>query len=92
MMDTDKQWRIDNAKRLRGLQLQLRPYTAWSKDWEHDHCAACWAKFDESEGTDCQKDGYATGPDYPKGAGYEWVCRECFADLKTEMKWTEVGR
>ncbi len=90
-MDSDKQWRIDNAKRLQGLQLQHRPYSAWSKDWEHDHCAACWAKFTECEGSDSQTEGYATGPDYSKGAGYEWICRQCFADLKTEMKWTETG-
>ena len=60
-MDSDKQWRIDNAERLQGLQLQLRPHTAWSKDWEHDHCAACWTKFAEPEGSDSQKEGYATG-------------------------------
>jgi hypothetical protein len=80
-MDSDKQWRIDNAKRLQGLQLRLRPYAEWSKDWEHDHCAASWVKFAESQGSDSQKEGYA---------GYEWVCRQPFADLKTGMKWTEV--
>jgi hypothetical protein len=90
-LDADKQWRIDNAKRLHGLHLQLRPYTAWSKEWEHDHCAACWAKFAEFEGADIQHEGYATGCDYAKGAGYEWVCLQCFADLKTEMKWTDAS-
>jgi hypothetical protein len=30
-MDSTKQWRIDNAKRLQGLTLQLRPYTLWSR-------------------------------------------------------------
>jgi hypothetical protein len=89
-MNSTNQWRIDNAKRLKGLELQLRPYTAWSRDWEHDHCAACWAKFSESDGSDISQEGYATGPDYPKGAGYEWVCQQCFDDLKTEMNWTEV--
>ena len=32
-------------------------------------------------GLDGQREGHATGPDYPKGAGYEWVCRQCFSDL-----------
>jgi hypothetical protein len=90
-MSSDKQWRIDNAKRLRGLPLRFRPYHAWSKDWDHDHCAACWAKFTDREGSEGQTEGYATGPDYPKGAGYEWVCGQCFIDLKTEMEWSEIG-
>jgi hypothetical protein len=89
-MDSTKQWRIDNAKRLHGLRLQLRPYTVWGKEWDHDHCAACWAKFSESGDSEVLRDGYATGPDYPKGARYEWVCRQCFADLQSEMNWTEV--
>jgi hypothetical protein len=90
-MVSDNQWRIDNAKRLQGLQLHLRRYRAWSKAWDHDHCTACWARFTECEGSDGQTEGYATGSDYPKGAGYEWVCRQCFTDLKTEMEWREIG-
>jgi hypothetical protein len=53
----DKQWRIDNASRLKGLQLQFRRYARWSESWDHDHCAACWAEFAEFEGPDIQHEG-----------------------------------
>jgi hypothetical protein len=86
----DNQWRIDNAQHLKGLRLQFRPYARWSESWDHDHCAACWKKFAESEGEDIQHEGYATGDDYPRGACYEWVCSDCFNALKNEMQWTAV--
>jgi protein-L-isoaspartate(D-aspartate) O-methyltransferase len=34
------------------------------------------AKFSASGGLGIPQEGYATGPDYPKGAGYEWVCQQ----------------
>lgn len=85
--DPNKQWRIDNASNLRGVRLQFRRYTRWSESWDHDHCAACWAKFAEFEGPDIQHEGYATCDD-PRGAGYDWICQSCFDDLKDDMQWT----
>lgn len=85
---TDDQWRIENARRLAGLTLHLRRYTRWSEEWDHDHCAACWATFAEFDGPDILDEGYVTGPDYPKGAGYEWVCPKCFSDLAGRLGWT----
>jgi hypothetical protein len=85
-----KQWRIDNAGRLKGARLQFRPYMRWSESWDHDHCAGCWAKFAEFEGPDILHEGYATRDDDPKGAGYEWVCQACFNDLKDDMEWSAV--
>ena len=63
---TDKQWRIDNASHLEGVRLQLRRYARLSESWDHDHCAACWAKFAELEGPDIQQEGYTTGDGYPR--------------------------
>jgi hypothetical protein len=90
--DSDKKWRIDNARHITGVRLQFRPYTRWSESWDHDHCVACWAKFAEFDGADILREGYATCDDYPKGACYEWVCATCFADLRDEMKWTVSGK
>jgi hypothetical protein len=81
------QWRIDNAHHLAGLYLHFRRYTRWSESWDHDHCAACWAKFAEYDGPEIVHEGYATGPDYPRGADYEWVCPECFTDLAGILGW-----
>jgi hypothetical protein len=88
MAQDDKQWRLDNARHLLGLTLQWRSYQAWSSDWDHDHCAACSAKFMEGNAADTLHEGFATRDDYPKGAGYEWVCRHCFEDLKLDMRWS----
>src|SRR5262245_27913415 len=86
--EADKQWRIDNANHLKGVRLQFRHYSRPSESWDHDHCAACWAKFAEFDGADVQHEGYTTCKDYPRGAGYEWICQTCFADLKDEMQWS----
>jgi hypothetical protein len=91
MESLDKQWRIDSASRLKGQRLQLCRYTKWSESWDHDHCAACFAKFAEYEGRDIQHEGYATCEDYVKGARYEWVCRRCFEELREEMHWSDAS-
>jgi hypothetical protein len=88
MAKPDKQWRIESARRLKGLKLRFRRYTRWNESWDHDHCAACWTKFAEFEGPDIQHEGYATEDDYPEGACYEWVCKTCFSDLKDDMQWS----
>ena len=85
--ENPKQWRLENASHLQGLRLQLRRYARWSESGDHDHCSACWAKFAEFDGPEIQHEGYATGDDYKHGAGYEWVCRDCFDDLKDDMGW-----
>jgi hypothetical protein len=84
-------WRVENAKWLRGLGLRRKKYRKRSEQWDHDHCAGCWAKFAEFEGSDIQHEGYATCEDYKFGADYDWVCMKCFSDLKDEMGWTEVA-
>jgi hypothetical protein len=86
--DPDKDWRITNARHLKGQRLRFRRYTRWSDTWDHDHCAACWARFAEGEEPDIQHEGYVTGDDYPKGAGYDWVCKQCFTDLREDMQWS----
>jgi hypothetical protein len=84
-------WRLDNLpKELNGATLERRRYEARSQTLDHDHCAACMAKFAEFEGPDIQHEGYTTRADYPRGAGYEWICMACFSDLKHATGWTEA--
>jgi hypothetical protein len=85
------QWRLDFAKRLEGVALQYQKYRRRSASSDHDHCAACWAKFAEFDGPDIQHEGYATCEDYKHGARYDWVCRDCFEDLKEFMGWKLVS-
>jgi hypothetical protein len=89
--ESDKQWRIDNASFLKGVRFQFRRYIRWSESWDHDHCAACWAKFAVFEGPDIHHEGYATCEGYPRGACYEWICQPCFVDLRDDMQWTVAG-
>jgi hypothetical protein len=77
-------WRSEQIEHLRGLTLWKSKYTRWSAEWDHDHCAACSAKFMEND-ADALHEGYATGPDYKLGARYEWLCEQCFSDLKDEL-------
>src|ERR1700687_476433 len=81
-------WRCDLAHHIRGVTLWKSTYIQFSADWNHDHCAGCGARFAEFDGPDILREGYTTGPDYKKGARYEWVCEQCFSDLKDEMGWS----
>jgi hypothetical protein len=83
-------WRIHNCRLLRGLTLRRKPYRKWSERWDHDHCAACWARFAEVDSPEIQHEGYATCEDYKLGADYDWVCVGCFSELRDEMGWVEV--
>ncbi len=86
-MDSDKQWRIDTGRHIEGALLQRRTYEAPSEEWDHDHCACCWAKLAELDGAEIQHQGYTTTDAYIHGAGYDWVCDQCFSDLKEDMGW-----
>ncbi len=91
---TEGDWRLEQLKRhplLRGVRLQRKAYRPRSPEWDHDHCAGCWAKF-AGNGSDpaLLHEGYATCSDYPRGEGYEWVCSECFDLFKAKMGWIEV--
>jgi hypothetical protein len=86
----ESQWRIDNASHLKAIRFQFRRWTRRHHDdpWDHDHCAACWAKFAEFDGPDIQHEGFTTCDDYKRGAGYEWICQTCFVDLQGDLEWT----
>lgn len=88
----DKQWRLNNVGHLKRLRLQFRRYTLRNESWDHDHCAACWAKFTEFEGPAIQHDGYATCDDYPEGACYVWICKTCFDEMKQDIGWSTINK
>jgi hypothetical protein len=92
-------WRLEQLKRhplLRGKRFQRKPYRQRSAEWDHDHCAGCWAKFmatGKGSGDGAEPilyEGFATCSDYPLGAEYEWVCPECFDLFKDDMGWIEA--
>lgn len=85
-------WRVDNARKTRGFAFTWRSYVAPREDWDHDHCEGCNAKFAEFDGPGILHEGYASDARYKDRLGYfDWVCADCFRDLKDEMGWTQSG-
>jgi len=85
-------WRADNARNLSGFAFRWQTYRAPRTDWDHDHCEGCVAKFAEIDGEDILHEGYASDVRFKDRPGYyDWICADCFRDLKDEMKWTQVG-
>jgi hypothetical protein len=75
-------WRLTNQlEYLRGVALEWKEYSPHRKDWEHEHCAFCWAKFMAVDQVDVQRGGWAT----PDGA--HWVCPTCFDDFRDLFAW-----
>ena len=76
-------WRLQGQQRfLLNASLAKRRYCPRSRDWDHDHCAFCWAKFSESP-EDLQT-GYCTLDKY------HWVCPQCYEDFKEQFGWVLV--
>ncbi len=71
---------------LAGAKLVRRPYRRYAANpnWDHDHCAFCWAKFMVEDCPDVLHEGYATLDDY------HWICEGCFQDFREQFRWTVV--
>lgn len=83
MLETDD-WRLTGQEgSLRGETLYRRRWTAPSPQWDHEHCAFCWAKFSGCNGT--LREGYVTRD------GRHWICPQCFSDFKTLFAWNVAG-
>jgi len=79
---SEADWRLTGQEKyLRGVTLVWRRYSRYSPDWDHDHCAFCWAKFIEPPAEDCLREGYCTED------AYHWVCADCFADFRDRFEW-----
>ncbi len=85
-------WRLMNAEHLRSLSFELKPYQRWSENWDHDHCAACFAKFAQTDvSEDALHVGWAAGEDHPHGAADDWICEDCFSELSVVPGWRIVS-
>jgi hypothetical protein len=76
-------WRLSFLGRyMEGATFFRAAYTQPSKEWDHDHCMGCWAKFAE--------------PGYPEQVLHEgyntddgpwWLCEACFQDFRERFGW-----
>jgi hypothetical protein len=84
-------WRLMGQERyLQGARLVHRTYEPYSESWEHDHCAFCQRKLAAADAgiPSTLAGGYTTTAEHEQGAGYHWVCDECFADFAERFEWT----
>lgn len=87
-------WRLSGHERLfRGAVFTRKTYRRWSREWDHDHCAFCWAAFAEADSAadseDSLHEGYSTpGPPADPRDDYYWVCPTCFDDFREHLGWT----
>lgn len=76
MSNSHNDWRLQGQERyLQGAKLRRLPYQSYRKDWDHDHCEFCGAKFCLDH-EDCLNDGYCTED------AYRWICEPCFEDFR----------
>jgi hypothetical protein len=84
---------------LLGATLTLRRYQAPSGNWEHEHCAFCWATFldenySEASSASLREDPALLGEGYTNehsdraSAGEHWICPACFEDFREDFAWT----
>ena len=90
-----KDWRLEQLEsqsHLRGAALIRKRYQAPSREWDHDHCVACWATLAERPigGTNLLHEGYTTTADFARGADYDWNCVPCFESFSKAMEWRDV--
>jgi hypothetical protein len=72
--------RITNQQKyLSGVSLVKKQWVRPRAEWDHDHCAFCWAKFAGAEMPDALHEGYVTAE------GEHWVCPTCFADFSSNL-------
>lgn len=77
-------WRLQGQEKyLYGKTLYFKKYKKYSKEWEHDHCEFCSAKFSE-ENKDDLKYGYSASDDY------HWICENCCNDFVDKFNWKIV--
>jgi hypothetical protein len=78
--------------------LTRKHYRARSETDEHEHCAFCWAKFMDPDGSEAHRrfvaghpdvltEGYTTTRTHRDGDESHWVCPTCFDDFAEEFDW-----
>jgi ribosomal protein S18 acetylase RimI-like enzyme len=74
-------WRLNNARALKGMSLIRHAFHPYERTWDHENCSGCWAKFMEEGRPDVLNEGYSTYTEY------DWVCGNCFEELRGAMQW-----
>jgi hypothetical protein len=82
MSSAGDDWRLTNQDLyLAGATLYWKQWARPGEEWDHDHCAFCWAKFMEEDRPGVLHEGYVTAD------GRHWICRGCFDDFRERFGW-----
>jgi len=85
-MSNNPDQRLGRQERyLTAVTLRWQEYHAPRADWDHDHCAFCWAKFIDGSGPGVEHAGYTTLDEK------HWVCKTCFGDFRERFAWKIVS-
>lgn len=83
------QHRIEEADYCLGLTFLRKRWHRPSDnpDWDHDHCAACWARIWDRPEAEAGSfgEGYASVADARWPDDYHWLCPPCFAALRAPL-------
>jgi hypothetical protein len=73
-------WRLRGQEGyLQSASLRWEGWRCERPEWDHDHCAFCWAKFAEQKEERFLNAGFTNG--------YHWVCASCFEDFRDRFGW-----
>jgi hypothetical protein len=95
-MSDEDDWRLGRQERyLQPARLCWKRYSRWSDEWDHDHCAFCWARFvaldDPQKGPNDLSEGYAVLSNGHFPDDYLWICATCYADFRGMFDWEVVS-
>ena len=79
-------WRMNNARRLKSASLIRHAFHPDQRIGDHENCSGCWAKFMADGRPDVLNEGYSTYTEY------DWVCGNCFEELRGPMQWKLAPR
>ena len=79
MKNFNNDWRLSNQDYLLKKELIQIPFMPYKEGWEHDHCAFCSVKIDQTT-----TDAYCTVD------RYHWICKDCFQDFKDLFGWNVI--
>jgi len=88
MSEDPDDWRLAFLKGYpTGITFYRIAYKQLSKQWDHDHCMTCWAKFTEDDRPEDPHQIIHRG--YTTDEGPWWICDTCFQDFKEMFGWRE---
>ncbi len=93
MTDDERQREYRDADWLRDAVWQWQAYQKSNRSWNREHCVFCWRRIAEADygDADALQEAWTTTCLQPEGdAGYEWVCPDCFRELKDTFRWRTV--